>query len=366
MAIPPEPVLYVVAGLLVVGAMALILPFRVRKIEENLEPFFLVMGVLAVTVSGLWSIEIVIDALKAPVLIGSLPIGIFQVVLFFGILIHYYKKRFHAAIESLAEKLSPRVFIFMMIFLLGMLSSVISVILTAFLLAEIVTALPLARENKVRLVVVSCFALALGACLTPVGEPLSTILVAKLAGAPFYAGFFFPLQLFGLYMIPGVVALAAFGSFWLGPKLVTGNKEVEISYPETMRTVMLRAVKVYAFVAGLILLGEGFRPIIVWYFSGLAPSLLYWINSVSAVLDNATLTAIEIGPSLSLAQILNIVMGLSIAGGMLIPGNIPNIVASGRLKISMKEWARTGVPLGIVIMLVYFVILLLMHAAVLN
>jgi predicted cation transporter len=43
---------------------------------------------------------------------------------------------------------------------------------------------------------------------------------------------------------------------------------------------------------------------------------------------------------------------------MLIPGNIPNIVAAGRLKISMKEWARLGVPIGIVIMTIFFVILL--------
>jgi predicted cation transporter len=51
-------------------------------------------------------------------------------------------------------------------------------------------------------------------------------------------------------------------------------------------------------------------------------------------------------------------MGLLIAGGMLIPGNIPNIVAAGRLKISMKEWAKLGIPIGIVMLLVFFVILL--------
>jgi predicted cation transporter len=50
-------------------------------------------------------------------------------------------------------------------------------------------------------------------------------------------------------------------------------------------------------------------------------------------------------------------MGLSIAGGMLIPGNIPNIVAAGRLKISMKEWAKVGVPIGLAVMAIYFIIL---------
>jgi len=115
---------------------------------------------------------------------------------------------------------------------------------------------------------------------------------------------------------------------------------------------------VYFFVAALILLGEGMKPIIVWYVVHVPAAALYWINMVSAILDNATLTAMEIGPSMLLSQITAIIMGLLIAGGMLIPGNIPNIVAAGRLKISMKEWAIVGVPMGLVIMALYFLILL--------
>ena len=79
---------------------------------------------------------------------------------------------------------------------------------------------------------------------------------------------------------------------------------------------------------------------------------------VSAILDNATLTAMEIGPTMLLPQIIAITMGLLVSGGMMIPGNIPNIVAAGRLKISMKEWAVIGVPIGVVIMAVYFLVLL--------
>ena len=43
-------------------------------------------------------------------------------------------------------------------------------------------------------------------------------------------------------------------------------------------------------------------------------------------------------------------MGLLIAGGMLIPGNIPNIICASKLSIKSKEWAVFGVPLGMVIM----------------
>jgi len=46
---------------------------------------------------------------------------------------------------------------------------------------------------------------------------------------------------------------------------------------------------------------------------------------------------------------------------MLIPGNIPNIVAAGRLRITMNEWARIGVPIGLVLMGVFFVIIYVLH-----
>ncbi len=107
----------------------------------------------------------------------------------------------------------------------------------------------------------------------------------------------------------------------------------------------------------LTFLGEGFKPLIDAYVLNLDYRLLYWINTVSAILDNATLTAAEISPAMSVMQIEAILMGLLIAGGMLIPGNIPNIVSASKLRITSTEWAKIGVPFGAVIMLIFFVIL---------
>jgi predicted cation transporter len=87
------------------------------------------------------------------------------------------------------------------------------------------------------------------------------------------------------------------------------------------------------------------------------PEAIYWANMVSAVLDNATLAAAEIGPQLSLQQIMSALLGLLVAGGMLIPGNIPNIIAAGKLGITSKEWAQIGVPVGLVMMACFFIIL---------
>ncbi len=104
------------------------------------------------------------------------------------------------------------------------------------------------------------------------------------------------------------------------------------------------------FVAGLVGLSWGLRPLVDTYISHLPQSLLFWLNSISAVVDNATLTAAEIGPTLSHAQQRGVLMGLLISGGMLIPGNIPNIVAAGRLGISSREWARVGLVTGFPLM----------------
>jgi len=225
-------------------------------------------------------------------------------------------------------------------------------------LAEVIAALPFNRTDKIKIVVVTCFAMGLGAGLTPLGEPLSTILVQKLAGPPYNAGFLFPFQTLGIYIVPGVIALAVFGALLIGRKVNLKAEEIESEYNENLTTVIMRAVKVYIFVAALILLGEGLKPLIVWYFTKIPAWALFWINSLSAILDNATLTAVEIGPTMAMPQIISAVMALLIAGGMLIPGNIPNIVAAGRLKINMKEWAVIGVPIGLTIMIIYFAIMI--------
>jgi len=83
----------------------------------------------------------------------------------------------------------------------------------------------------------------------------------------------------------------------------------------------------------------------------LPPQILFWVNMTSAILDNATLAAAEIGPSLSTAQIKSALLSLLISGGMLIPGNIPNIIAAHALRIKSSEWASLDCPLGLVMMI---------------
>jgi predicted cation transporter len=386
--LPAEPVWGWVAGLIIIAILVLVLPFKVKWCEHNLEIFFLIMGILSVSISAifsynLWSVDLIIEALKAPVVIGSIPIGIFQVVLLFGLLIYFFNKPFYRVIVKAVNKVSISVFVFILVFFLGIISSVISVIVTSVILSEVVAALPLDKSNRIKLVVVACFSIGLGAVLTPLGEPMSTILVQRLSGPPYNAGFTWPIGHFAIYVIPACLILGIFGAIWIGKSIklpkaakqlvsdiepeplkdtidVAGTTTDQVTeYSETLGTVILRAIKVFAFVAALVLLGTGLQPLIVWFLIKVPALALYWINTISAVLDNATLTAIEISSQMDLQKIIAVVMGLLVAGGMLIPGNIPNIVAAGRLKISMREWAVLGIPIGLVILIIFFVILLI-------
>jgi predicted cation transporter len=358
------------AGLVAILAIVLAGPFLVRRIEQNLEAFLFACGIAAITIAGFVSIEgvatgwsqgIVLDALTAPVLIGTvfgIPIGIVQIVLAVGFLIYLGYRQLERAIQRIVDTVPLQALAFLLVVGLGLLSSVISAILAAILLIEILCALPLPKEPKVRLTVVACFAIGLGAALTPLGEPLSTIAVSKLSGPPYNAGFGFLAGMLGVYILPGILAFGLLAVYLVRRPDTHGGSPVFCKVERgTTVEVALRAARVYLFIMALVLLGEGFKPLILQFVAGIPADGLFWVNMVSAVLDNATLTAAEIGPFLSPLQIRAALMGLLISGGMLIPGNIPNIIAAGKLGITSREWGRVGVPTGLAAMGVSFIVI---------
>ncbi|MGA2934087.1 MAG: DUF1646 family protein [Methanomicrobiales archaeon] len=359
-----------IAGLVAILAIVLAGPFLFRRIEQNLEAFLFACGVAALTIAGFasipgvttgWSPGIVWEALTTPVLIGRLfgiPVGIVQIVLAVGFLIYLGHRPLEMAIQRVVDTVPLGALAFLLVVALGLLSSIISAILASILLIEILCALPLPKEPKIRLAVVACFAIGLGAALTPLGEPLSTIAVSKLSGPPYNAGFDFLARLLGIYILPGILAFGLLAVCLVRcPDTQEGGPVFCRVERGTLGEVAIRAARVYLFIMALVFLGEGFKPLILGFVAGIPADGLFWVNMVSAVLDNATLTAAEIGPFLSPLQIRAALMGLLLSGGMLIPGNIPNIIAAGKLGITSREWGRVGVPIGLTAMAVSFVVI---------
>jgi len=343
--------LLVTGGLAAIMGLVLVLPFSVKKVEEELEAFLFIMGILAVSVSKLWSWHLVEEALVE-------PIKITLAVFFAGLIFKLIRQKVGIWATTFAKKFGYSVLFFIIVVGLGLLSSVITAIIAALVLSEVISALRLSRSLEVKIVIISCFSIGLGAVLTPLGEPLSTIAVSKLRGEPHHADFFFLLKLLGLWVIPVILALGVLPAF-LKDKGETKGDTLTEDKPEGFKNVAIRALKVYLFVLALVFLGTGFMPVVDKYLAHAPAAALYWVNIVSAILDNATLTAAEISPAMSLYTIKCALAGLLIAGGMLIPGNIPNIICAGKLSIKSKEWAAFGIPLGMVIMIGFFIVLIL-------
>lgn len=340
-----------ISALTVLITGVLFLPFIFKKIEEELEIFLLVMGLLAVTITQIWSGKLILEALKHPVPITA-------AVLFVGLIFRQFKNQISNALHWLVKKAGYKLSMFFIVFILGLTSSVITAIIAALIWAEVVTVLHLTRKAEIKLTVYACFAIGLGAVLTPLGEPLSTIVVAKLAGEPHNAGFLYLLKLLWIWVVPGVTFFALLAAFTKHEEALNPEEEsMSHSGEETVKGITIRAGKVFLFVSALTFLGEGLKPLATMTVAKLSDNVLYWINSISAVLDNATLAAAEIVPQMPQDKIVFILMGLLISGGMLIPGNIPNIICASKLGIKSREWAKTGVPLGAAVMLIYFILL---------
>lgn len=339
----------IVLGLCVILLAVLILPFFSKKVETNLEAFLFVMGAAAALVSKQMSWHLGYEALYE-------PIPITAAVLIFGLIFKWARPLLDQAVAFGLRTVSVPVFVFLLILVLGAAASIITVIIASLILVEVISMLKLGKAHETKLVILACFAVGLGAVLTPIGEPLSTIAIAKLKSWP-GVDFWYLARLLGWEVGGGILAIAVLSLFFHGRFSQSGLEAVKEEREEAYRQIILRAGKVYLFVMALVFLGQGFKPVIDRYVIALSSDLLYWINLTSAVLDNATLTAAEISPAMQAEQVKKVLMGLLLSGGMLIPGNIPNIIAASKLNITMKEWAKLGVPLGLVLMTVYFILL---------
>lgn len=357
----------VIAGLIGILALVLVMPFAIKQVEENLEVFLFCMGVAAAFVSAKMNLELVEEALREPVMIAA-------AVLVAGALFHIYKHQFSNVMKKLFEKVPLAIVVFFIVLLLGLLSSVITAIIASIILVEVIYLMPAGRQEKIIICIIACFSIGLGAALTPIGEPLATIAISRLD-----QDFMFLMRLLGKYIIPWVVLFSLMAAVYAarisrqnkaegdytGELAITADElevEEDIIEEDTWKGIIIRALKVYLFVMALVFLGTGFEPLIDQYILGLSPQILYWVNMISAILDNATLCAAEVSPAMMSNPMIveAILMGLLISGGMLIPGNIPNIICASKLRIGSKEWARLGVPLGLIVMgIVYAIIFVL-------
>jgi len=311
-------------------------------IEQNLEAYIFALGIVATLIGPGFERGLVLRAARAPVLI---TIAVVVAGVLFGLL----RERLDGYFDVLRERIARPVLTAASIFVLAMLSSIITVIIAALVLVEVIGLLRLGGRSRIRVAVTGCFAIGLATALTPLGGPLSTLAAASLK-LPFFGLF----ELLGAWILPGAAAASILAGYFASGSYHDASEGVHVR--ESTHSAFLQGAKVYVFVAGLVLISHAYEPLVVRFVQVLSNDSLFWINTVSAVLDNATLVSLEVH-HMAATRARDAIIALLVSGGKLIPGNIPNIVSAGPLKIGSAAWARVGIPIGLIGLGVYFVIL---------
>jgi len=338
-----------VAILTVLIILAVLLgPILLKRVERNVELFFLAIGTLTAIVCGQFTPALIGRALRE-------PLALTAAVLVFGIVFRLTRERLDWLFARAIRRFGQRQLCFGLMIVLGLLSGFVTAVIAALVFAEAISLLKMDRSAEIAATVFGCFAIGIGAVTTPLGMPASTLVLADL-----HADFWYLARLLWPFVIAGIVLVAIPILFLREGRGAPAIHPAEEG--DSWTSVIVRAGKVFIFIAGLVELSAGIRPVIDAGLRHLPAYLLFWINTISAVLDNATLAAIEIGPALNVPQQRFAMLGLMISGGMLIPGNIPNIVAAGRLGISSREWAAHGLPTGAILLILCFAVLILAGA----
>jgi predicted cation transporter len=326
-----------------VVVVVLLGPVFVGAIERNLELFFLLIGLLTACVMRQFDAALVWAAL-------SEPLSFTLAVLVFGATFRLLRDYLDQLLRIEIQSMDPRLLCFCLAIMLGFLAPFITPVVSALVFVEAISLLRRDRRSEIAATVFACFAIGFGAGLSPLGMPGIAVVLRSL-----HADFWYLARLLGAFVVVGVFLAAApilFLPFASGEPIDTTDGK------DSWRTVLLiRPGKVYVFIAGLVALSVGLRPVVDAYIPRLPGGLLFWMNTVSAVVNNSTLAAVEIGPSLSMSQQRAAFLGLLISGGALVTGNIPNIVAASRLGITSREWAKIGLGAGALLLILCFAVL---------
>src|SRR5699024_8396435 len=114
------------------------------------------------------------------------PINITLAVFAAGLLFRWFQKPIESGILNLSYAMPYSLFIALFVIIIGLISSIITAIIAAIILVSVLSVLQMDKKSEIRLVIIACYAIGLGAALTPIGEPLSTIVVARLNEDFFY------------------------------------------------------------------------------------------------------------------------------------------------------------------------------------
>ena len=163
---------------IVILVLLLFGPLALHLIERNIEVYALALGILATLFAGGFEPEVVKQAVTEPILISVAVIAA-------GLVFGWTRDSFERLFAKLRRRIPRAILAGAAILVLAALSSLITAIVAALVLVEIARLLHLERSAQANVTIAGCFAIGLGAALTPIGEPLSTLAAHALGARVF-------------------------------------------------------------------------------------------------------------------------------------------------------------------------------------
>ncbi|MBP5403692.1 MAG: DUF1646 family protein [Elusimicrobiaceae bacterium] len=185
----------------IIALHLLIMPLVSRWAESHLELFLLAIGAAAVTVSGGWNGALVHKTLATPVYVSFIVVVV-------SVIFNNYSRYIFRILFAFFRTLEPRYSFALLVLILGLISSLVSVTVAALILAEVLQVVNLEHNTTVKITVFACYAIGLGAVLTPLAEPMGLVINNALSGPPHHADFFFLLRHFFGWISPAICGLA--------------------------------------------------------------------------------------------------------------------------------------------------------------
>lgn len=318
------------------AAAAVVGPFLSRRVEQHYPLFLLSLGAPAAWLSGRLNESALTEALLRPLqLCLALVAG--------ALLLSLAHKPLALAAAATSRRLGPRAGTVAGVLAAAAAAPFITGTAAALLLVELLRAVPMSLERRREAAVMGISAVGLTAGLSAAGSPAAAVVLSKLTGAPYPVGPWLLFDLVGPWVLSGAVALAVAAGVLAGDGQ---GAEDSPDDPLALWSILVLTGRLFAATCGLILLGAGVLPALEGTLRGVPPWALYWLNMVSAVLDNGVLAAVEFDPGMLQDQLRFAYCGILAADPLLVIAAAPNMVAAARLGISPRTWAQVGIPAG--------------------
>jgi predicted cation transporter len=238
-------------GLYAIIVAALIGPFAIKRVKQNLEAFLFLMGICAIAVSRSWHVDFIEESFQSPVMLGMV-----LSMLVAGAIIRYRGMHFKSLNDFVGDEITLKVVFFEIVVVLGLLASIVTPVLPFFVLVEVVNLLPIQRPTRAILMMLAGLSVGLGASLGPGGAPFSAIALTKMQGNIYPTSLIHLTGMLSAYLLPCILLLGLISTVLSARTALKERPASECKV--TLKGAATWCVRACMFLVALLLVGGAF------------------------------------------------------------------------------------------------------------